>query len=76
MGEGQAGHGRRADWAREKGRLGRSGLDRGLWKLLNLLADLLSSKAANLSNPPNVAIMRIPAATADAPADSSLGAKG
>jgi len=36
-------------WAQEKGRPRRSGFDWGLWKLLSLLAYLLSSKAANLS---------------------------
>jgi len=36
-------------WARERGRLGRSGFDRGLWKLLSLLAVLLSSKVSDLS---------------------------
>jgi hypothetical protein len=28
-----------------------------LWKLLSLLADLLSSKAADLSSPPNDALL-------------------
>jgi len=31
-------------WAQEKGRSRRSGFDRGLWKLLSLLADLFSCK--------------------------------
>jgi len=39
----------RAGWAQERGRPGRSGFDKGLWKLLSLLADLLSSKVADLS---------------------------
>jgi hypothetical protein len=47
-----------------------SGFDRGLWKLPSLLADLFSSKAVDLSTE------RIPAVVADAPVDSSLGAKG
>jgi len=38
-----------AGCARERGRPGRSGFDRGLWKLLSLLADLLSFKVADLS---------------------------
>jgi hypothetical protein len=41
---------KRAGWAQERGKLGRSGFDQGLWKLLSLLADFLSSKVADLSN--------------------------
>ncbi len=44
-------------WARERGRPGRSGFDRGLWKLLSLLADLLSFKAADLFNPVKVVLV-------------------
>ncbi len=35
-------------WAREKGKPGRLGFDRGLWKLLSLLANLLSPKVADV----------------------------